>query len=55
MAEEITTLKRTSTWDLVPLPSHVHPPRVNGFIRLRLALIALSSIVSLVLLLVAFN
>jgi hypothetical protein len=25
MAEEITALERTSTWDIVPLPSHAHP------------------------------
>jgi hypothetical protein len=25
MAEEIAALKRTSTWDIVPFPSHAHP------------------------------
>ena len=25
MAEELAALERTGTWDLVPIPAHVHP------------------------------
>ena len=49
MAEEIASLERTGTWDLVPLPSHVTPITCKWVYKIKTALMAPLSAIRLVL------